>query len=205
MRFCSNCGARVALRWISNDYRQRYVCSACGFVHYENPKALVLCLAHWGDRVLMCRRAYDPALGLWNAPAGFVELGETLEQAAARETREETGVTVRPSDLRLCFVASLAHIDQIYVGFRVGLQERPRTKPGTESLEVALFAEQELRNDELAFGEILVPYYRAFFEQLRLGRFSVVTVQIANRFARSEASGTSGCTCTCSTMTLESG
>ena len=90
MKFCSECGSPdVAWRIPDGDTVPREVCGACGAIHYRNPKVVVGCLATWEDRVLLCRRAFEPRHGLWTLPAGFMENGETLAAGAARETIEE--------------------------------------------------------------------------------------------------------------------
>jgi ADP-ribose pyrophosphatase YjhB (NUDIX family) len=178
MKYCSHCGHQVALRWMEIDRRKRHVCLGCGKVHYENPKVLVLCLAHWGSHLLMCKRALRPQLGMWSVPGGFVETGETLEEAASRETLEETGVELDPRQLEPCFLASLPHINEVYVGFRAELAHRPHLRRGPESLEVAMYQESDLPDKQLAFGSVLTDYYRRFFGQLRSAQFSVLSMQL---------------------------
>ena len=82
MNYCSDCGATVSLKIPENDERMRFVCDACGMVHYQNPKIVAGALPVWGEQVLLCRRAIAPRYGLWTLPAGFMENGETTEQAA---------------------------------------------------------------------------------------------------------------------------
>jgi len=90
MRYCSVCGSdRIELRVPAGDHLPRFVCAACGAIHYQNPKVVVGCLPEWDDRVLLCRRAIEPRHGLWTLPAGFLENGETVIAGAARETLEE--------------------------------------------------------------------------------------------------------------------
>ena len=89
MNFCSSCGARVALRIPDGDHLQRQVCTACGTIHYENPKLVAGCVPEHDRRILLCRRAIEPRRGYWTIPAGFMENEETLQQAAARECWEE--------------------------------------------------------------------------------------------------------------------
>src|SRR5579862_3583106 len=86
MKYCNECGAAVARRWIDHDERERYVCLSCGTVHYENPRVIVSCMVCVADKLLMCRRAQEPGRGQWAPPAGFLECRETLQQGAARET-----------------------------------------------------------------------------------------------------------------------
>jgi ADP-ribose pyrophosphatase YjhB (NUDIX family) len=148
MIYCSNCGARVIRKVPEGDDRTRYVCESCATVHYTNPKIVAGCIPEWGGRLLLCRRAIEPRHGLWTLPAGFMENGESTEQAAARETWEEA--RARVENLALYGVFSIPHISQVYMMFRASLQAE-EFAPGPESLEVKLFEEHEIPWDELAF------------------------------------------------------
>ncbi len=151
MKYCGNCGAPVELRIPAGDDRERYTCSACGSIHYQNPKLVVGCVAELGDRILLCRRAIEPRLGLWTLPAGFMENGETVEEAAVRETAEEA--KARVEILSLFSVVSLPHISQVYMLFRGRLLNED-FGAGHETLEVRLFLEQDIPWDDLAFPSI---------------------------------------------------
>lgn len=70
-RFCARCGGALATVWHAQDRRERLTCGHCGAIHYDNPKILVWCFVHCGEALLMCKRAIEPAKGLWNPPAGF--------------------------------------------------------------------------------------------------------------------------------------
>ncbi|HLY97102.1 MAG TPA: NUDIX hydrolase, partial [Sideroxyarcus sp.] len=90
MKFCPECGAPLELRQPQDDHRERHVCTVCNTIHYLNPKLIIGAIPEWKDgRILLCRRAIEPRRGYWTVPAGFMENGETLQQAAARESREE--------------------------------------------------------------------------------------------------------------------
>ena len=159
MKFCSQCGAGVSLRVPEDDNRERHVCDACGYIHYVNPRIVAGCLVTQSERVLLCRRAIEPRRGYWTLPAGFLENGETPEEGAARETLEEAGCDVQAQDLYTLF--SLPHISQVYMFFRAELGDATFA-PGTESLECALFAQEDIPWDELAFpviGKTLEHYY----------------------------------------------
>ena len=78
----------------AGDNRERLVCADCGFVAYENPKVVAGSVIVADDRVLMCRRAIEPRKGFWTLPAGYMELGETLEEGAAREALEEAEAVI---------------------------------------------------------------------------------------------------------------
>ena len=71
------------------DNRERLVCGRCEFIHYQNPKIVAGAVCTWQDKILLAKRAIEPRRGFWTVPAGYMELGETTEQAAQREAREE--------------------------------------------------------------------------------------------------------------------
>lgn len=148
MNYCCQCGETVNLRVPEGDHLARFVCDACGVVHYQNPKIVAGCILEWADKILLCRRAIEPRKGLWTLPAGFMENGETTQQAAARETWEEA--RAQADDLTLYGVFNLPHISQVYIMFRGRLHEGAASA-GPESLEVALFSEHEIPWSQLAF------------------------------------------------------
>jgi NADH pyrophosphatase NudC (nudix superfamily) len=170
-KFCSQCGALLERRWVTADNRDRLACTACNAVHYQNPKVLVVAMISRGSQVLLCRRAHAPSAGLWNAPSGFMEEGETLEQAAARETFEETGVTIDPDNLILYTIANLPFISEVYITFRATI-EHPRIECGPESLEAAFFSESEIPWDALAYPA-MNGFLRMFFRELAGNHFGV--------------------------------
>lgn len=85
--------------------RERGACASCGFIAYRNPSPVALMLACAGDRLLLVRRATDPLRGFWAPPAGYVEVDESAEAAAVRETAEETGLEVTADGLAGVFSA----------------------------------------------------------------------------------------------------
>lgn len=152
IRYCPDCGSdHIAWRVPADDDRERHVCDTCGHVHYQNPRNVAGCIVEHAGRVLLCRRAIEPRRGFWTLPAGFMENHETVEQAAARETREEA--RAEPVDLALYTVFSLPHISQVYFLFRATSADGAAS-PGPESLDVGWFAEGEIPWDELAFPMI---------------------------------------------------
>lgn len=148
MKFCSDCGARVSSKVPAGDNRPRWVCDACGTIHYQNPKLVVGCIPEWEDRILLCRRAIEPRHGFWTVPAGFMENGETTVAGAARETLEEANARV--DNLTLYAVYNIPHIDQVYMLFRAQLLDLD-FHPGDETLETRLVREDEVPWDQLAF------------------------------------------------------
>ena len=133
MKFCSVCGNEVRVGVPEGDNRPRHICEGCGTIHYHNPKVVAWCIAHWEDKVLMCRRAIEPRHGLWTVPAGFMENGETTYEGAMRETLEEANARVEVDDLYV--TVNLPHINQVYMLFRGRLLDLDYSA-GEESLEV---------------------------------------------------------------------
>ncbi len=95
--FCARCGAAMERRVV--DDRERDVCPACGFILYRNPVPAVGVVVALEGRLVLVRRRYEPRAGCWALPAGFMELGESAEDAAIRECHEETGLLVRVDHL----------------------------------------------------------------------------------------------------------
>jgi 8-oxo-dGTP diphosphatase len=96
--YCAGCGSLTEARNVEGCVRP--VCTACGQVVYLDPKLAVAVLIARDGRILLGKRgpgAREP--GKWSFPAGFVERGERVERAAAREAREETGLDVVVGDL----------------------------------------------------------------------------------------------------------
>ena len=152
MRFCSHCGSdRLEVRIPDGDTLPRFVCAACGTIHYQNPKVVVGCLPVWEAQVLLCKRAIEPRHGLWTRPAGFLENGESLPAGALRETLEEAHARVEIDALYT--VISLPQINQIYMMFRARLLDLD-FGPGPESLEVRLYDEADIPWESLAFRTI---------------------------------------------------
>ncbi len=92
--FCERCGAKLASKVPDGDSRERRVCPLCHHVHYLQPKVAAGTIAEIGGKIVLIKRNVEPRKGFWSFPCGFVEMDETLEEAARRETREEAGVDV---------------------------------------------------------------------------------------------------------------
>jgi ADP-ribose pyrophosphatase YjhB (NUDIX family) len=133
------------------DTRERLICGDCGFVQYDNPKIVVGAVASWQGRVLMCRRAIEPGRGKWTIPAGYMELGETPEQGAAREAMEEA--CARLAIGALIGVYSIPRIGQVQLIYRAELTGGAYAA-GAESLEAALYAWDDIPRAEIAFPTV---------------------------------------------------
>ena len=100
LNFCSNCGTRLVSDVPATEQRERAVCPACGFIAYVNPRVVVTTIpvTDAGEAVLL-RRGIEPGYGAWAQPGGFLEVDETLGEAAVRETLEETGLLIEPGEI----------------------------------------------------------------------------------------------------------
>ena len=144
--YCLLCGTPLEARL--HEDRERPTCPSCGFIHYLDPKVAVAVVLGDGDGVLLGRRCIDPGSGLWSFPAGYVNRGEVLEEAAVREVGEELGVSVRLTAL----VGAYSQQDNpvvliVYAGEIEGGEPRP---DGREVSEVRWFGLDALP-DDLAF------------------------------------------------------
>ncbi len=160
IKFCSQCGSKsIERRTPPGDDVAREICSACGHIHYVNPKIVVGSIPVWGEQILLCKRAIEPRYGKWTLPAGFMEENETLAEGAMRETLEEAGARITVEKLYASY--SLPEISQVYILFLAKLEDL-NYAAGIESLEVRLFSEHEIPWQELAFatiGEALKRYF----------------------------------------------
>ncbi len=174
IRHCTACGAPVLYRVPEGDSRPRAICPACGHIQYENPRNIVGTIPAWQQQVLLCRRAIEPRYGLWTLPAGFMEIGESTEGGALRETREEAGAEVALDGLYA--VINVLPANQVYFFYR-GQLDQPRWQAGEESLEVRLFQEADIPWEQIAFRSVAQTLERYFADQ-RAGRFQIHTFDI---------------------------
>ena len=175
IKHCRACGSPVTYLIPADDNRERAVCGACGTIHYENPLNVVGTVPIWDDRVLLCRRNIEPRYGFWTLPAGFMELGETTEQGALRETEEEAGATIELQGLFT--LLNVVRVGQVHLFYRARLLN-DHFNPGPETIEAQLFAEQEIPWEELAFRTVRETLKHYFSDRAR-GQFGMHTADIA--------------------------
>ena len=135
----------------AGDTHERDVCATCGFINYVNPKIVTGSIVRHGGRILLCRRAIEPRVGYWTLPAGFMEVGETTEQAAMREAREEANAEIVID--RLLAVYTIPRIAQVQIMYLAHLANE-EFSAGPESLEVMLAGWNEIPWGEIAFPSV---------------------------------------------------
>ncbi|WP_299878409.1 NUDIX hydrolase [uncultured Cocleimonas sp.] len=182
MKYCNQCGEKVEQAIPDNDNRLRFVCVSCETIHYQNPNivagTLPLIMGDDGrEKVLLCKRAIEPRYGLWTLPAGFMENGETVEEAALRESQEEANVEL--DDLRLYSVMSMPQINQVYMIFK-GDIVGDSFSPGIESLETALFDEEDIPWSEMAFNVITQTLQCYFADRKKEHRSKLTDYKVHN-------------------------
>ena len=179
LKHCRECGSTIVYRLPDDgDTRQRAICSACHTVHYENPLNVVGTVPFWGEageQVLLCKRNIEPRRGKWTLPAGFMELGETTAQGAARETDEEAGASIELLDLFT--VMNVVRVGQVHLFYRARLLGT-HFNPGHETMEARLFTEETIPWDEIAFRTVRETLER-YFDDRRRGHWGVHTIDIA--------------------------
>ena len=144
-KFCAACATPLEQQEVFGQ--QRPVCPQCGRVVFHDPKVAAVCVIPRDDRVLMIKRGTDLGYGLWSLPGGFVDRGEVVESAAAREAWEETGLEVAVDGLIGLFSLSG---DAVIVAAYAAHETGGRLAPGPEALETRFFSLDDL--PELAFS-----------------------------------------------------
>ena len=147
-RFCPCCGAPLDCRILKTGEPPRLVCRSCGFVFFLDPKVATGVVFSYGNGILLVQRAIEPSYGKWVFPGGYVDRGETLEAAALREVREESGLCVRLT--RLLGAYSQPGISVILVAY-AGEVTGGSLQTDDESLAVRAFPPTEIPWDQLAF------------------------------------------------------
>jgi ADP-ribose pyrophosphatase YjhB (NUDIX family) len=148
-KFCPQCGGGLEKRLVKPGEPQRLVCTACGFIFYLDPKLSVIAVIPMDDGVVMVRRAIEPGYGLWVVPGGFVDLGEVVEDALVRETREETLLNVRP--IRLLNIYSYPDHRTVIAAY-VTEYVSGELAAGDETLEARVFGLKEIPWPQIAFS-----------------------------------------------------
>jgi 8-oxo-dGTP pyrophosphatase MutT (NUDIX family) len=149
--FCPKCGSPdLGQQLPPGDTHERLMCRGCGYIHYVNPKIIAGCIIEQDGKYLLCQRAIPPRPGTWTLPAGFMEAGETTEQAALREVWEESGVRAE----------ILAVLDLQRAEDQRGVHHLPRHRAGNHrpvragNLDYKFFAPEDIPWDSIYYPAI---------------------------------------------------
>ena len=163
-RFCPRCGGALDRKQLKDTEPERLVCRRCDFIFFQNPKVAAGTLFHLDGNLVLLKRAIEPGYGKWVFPGGFVDRGETVIEAAIRETREEASVDVRIRELVDVYSYSSSPVVVIVYAADIVSGE---PKAADESLELRFFEPAEIPWGELAFPstrDALREYLRRFLK-----------------------------------------
>jgi ADP-ribose pyrophosphatase YjhB (NUDIX family) len=149
LNHCTVCGGSLALGPVEGEERDRLVCQSCGHIAYVNPRLVVTVIPVTDDgKVVLLRRGFEPGRGAWAQPGGFLEVDETVTEAAIRETLEETGLIVKPGEIiglysRLEAAVVVLAFDALVIGGEYRLNP--------EALEIQAFRPEAIPWQGIAF------------------------------------------------------
>ncbi len=147
-KFCPLCGGRFEKKRLVQNEPERLVCSSCEFVFYLDPKLVACTIAETSNGIVLQQRNKEPKAGQWVLPGGFVDRGETLQEAAKREFFEETGLHTRIHSLLGNYsYPGEANIIIVYKSEITG----GTIRPCHESMAIGEFKKEEIPWDQLAF------------------------------------------------------
>ncbi len=151
-KFCCRCGGPITKAIPPDDAKPRHVCTVCRFVHYLDPKVACGTIAEIDGKFALIQRGIDPRKGFWSFPCGFMEIDETTEQAALRETKEETGLDVALEG----HLGTYSYPDSFHGGSIVVVVYRAKIISGTlkaadDCVDAKMIAAGEIPWDKLAF------------------------------------------------------
>ena len=149
--YCIKCGGKTKSEIINRDNIPRNKCEACNYIHYINPKIIVGALPYRDDRVLLCKRDIHPGFGKWTLPSGFMEMGESLEQGAEREAKEEANLKLQLKKLYGTY--SIPEIGQVLFIY-IGKIMNENFRAADETAEVNLFSISNIPWDLIAFPSV---------------------------------------------------
>ena len=149
LNYCTRCGSELTFGPIEGEDRERLVCVSCGHIAYVNPRLVVTAIPVLSDgRLVLLRRGIEPGYGAWAQPGGFLEVDETVTEAAIRETLEETGLVIEPGEILGLYARLEAAVVVLVFEARV-VGGTPRLNP--EALEIIAFPPEAIPWEGIAF------------------------------------------------------
>jgi 8-oxo-dGTP diphosphatase len=179
MNFCPDCGGPLLRHVVGGERRNHWFCQRCQTEQHDFPRVVVTAFVACGNRLLWVQRARPPQAGKWAIPGGFLELGETLAEGAARELHEESGILLPPERLQLYMTGSIT-FNQVYMGFRAAVKTDD-CEPGVESLACKFFTREECPWDEVAYPQVNDAIRQAY-DDLQSGSFEVWQAQMTETY-----------------------
>lgn len=184
MNYCPDCGCALVDHVVDGEPRRHRWCPRCAAPRHGHPAVMVTCFVSCGAKLLWIQRKLDPKRGFWAIPGGFMEAGESLAQAAARELWEETGIRLAPADLQFYMTGTITFINQVYVGFRATACVEECT-PGVEALAAAFYSRDECPWDQVAYPEVN-DCIRLAYDDLERNCFGIYHSEMTEEFYRIE-------------------
>lgn len=150
LKFCARCGSSLEFGAVDGEDRHRLACPSCGFISYVNPRLVVTTIPVTdAGEVVLLRRGIEPGRGWWAQPGGFLEVDETVTEAAVRETLEETGLIVQPGEIVGLYSRLEAAVVVLAFEARI-VGGAHRLNP--EALEIQAFAPEDIPWPGIAFN-----------------------------------------------------
>ena len=147
-RFCPRCGGDLDKRIVKASEPKRLVCRACSFIFYQDPKVVAGTVFTLDGGIVLLKRGVEPALGKWVFPGGYVDRGESVQEAAVRETKEESQLDVKLGPLLNVYSYPRSpNVIVVYTGDVIGGE----LAAADESLEARIFAPKEVPWHDLGF------------------------------------------------------
>ena len=146
-KFCPKCGNNLIKKFIRQEQTERLVCENCNFIFYINPIPAVAVILMKDRQIVLVKRKYEPRKGMWSLPAGFMEFGETTEDTAIREAKEETNLKIKVKELFGVFPGFDDPRVHVVIIVYWGEIINGQLKPGDDAEEVSFFPLNNLPED----------------------------------------------------------
>jgi ADP-ribose pyrophosphatase YjhB (NUDIX family) len=147
-QYCKRCASEMKYIVPVGDDVSRFTCGQCGHIDYDSPIPTISTMIIADGKILLVRRAIPPYMNKWAPPGGFAEKGESMTEAAVRETFEETGIAISEDALVPFFMSSITTINQYYISFRAHLNHIVEPVCGPEASDAAWFGRSEFPTTE---------------------------------------------------------
>jgi 8-oxo-dGTP diphosphatase len=164
-RFCPRCGGDLDKRVVKATEPKRLVCVKCSFIFYQDPKVVAGTVFTLDGGIVLLKRGVEPAMGKWVFPGGYVDRGESVQEAAIRETKEESQIDVELGPLLNVYSYSRSpNVIVVYAAQAVGGE----LAAADESVEARAFVPEEIPWEDLAFDSTkhaLSDYIKLYLKQ----------------------------------------